>query len=130
MAAEETKTYENLHVSEDFPRDAMLAFMLPASTTYQTRFDVKDFWPQHNTNIAHMIFEYVLEDSAQTRLEVGLVSPPSSPRQTPEAQGAPGAPSRPPRLARILETAGGSQASGQPLATAVRAISFAVVPGA
>ena len=135
MQAEEPKTYENLNVSEDFPMDAMLAFMLPASKTYQTRFDVKDqtrfdvkdFWPQHNTNIAHMIFEYVLEDSAQTRLEVGLVSPPSSPRQTPEAQGAPGAPSRPPRLARILETAGGSQASGQPLATTVRAL-FADVP--
>ena len=108
MQADEPKTYENLNVSEDFPMDGMLAFMLPASTTYQTRFGVKDFWPQHNTNIAHMIFEYVLEDSAQTRLQVGLVSPPQTPRQT-EAPGAPKAPTRPPRLAV-------AQASGQPLA--------------
>ena len=121
MQAEEPKTYENLNVSEDFPRDAMLAFMLPASTTYQTRFGVKDFWPQHNTEIAHMIFEYVLEDSAQTRLKVGLVSPPSSPRQTTEAPGAPKAPTRPTSLAV-------AQAPGQPLPTAVRALVFGAVP--
>ena len=107
--------------------EGMLAFMLPASKTYQTRFDVKDipkfdvkdFWPQHNTEIAHMIFEYVLEDSAQTRLQVGLVSPPQSPRRMTAAPGAPVAPTRPPRLAV-------AQASGQPLA-AVREL-FGAVP--
>ena len=128
MQADEPKTYENLNVSEDFPIDGMLAFMLPASKTYQTRFDVKDqtrfdvkdFWPQHNTEIAHMIFEYVLEHSAQTRLEVGLVSPPPSPRRMTAAPGAPIAPPRPTSVAV-------APASGQPLATAVRSL-FGVVP--
>ena len=53
-------------------------------------------------------------------VEKGLITPPTSPRLTPEAPGAPIAPSRPTRLAV-------AQASGQPLATAVRAL-FAVVP--
>ena len=62
-------------------------------------------------------------------VEKGLITPPTSPRLTPEAPGAPIAPSRPQMLALALETAGGTQASGQPLAnrSAVRAISFAVI---
>ena len=59
-------------------------------------------------------------------VEKGLITPPTSPRLTPEAPGAPIAPSRPQMLALALETAGGTQASGQPLA-AVRAL-FGAVP--
>ena len=59
-------------------------------------------------------------------VELGRITPPTSPRLPPEAPGAPIAPSRPTRLAVAVETAGGTQASGQPLA-AVRAL-FAVVP--
>ena len=62
-------------------------------------------------------------------VESGCIAPPTSPRLPPEAPGAPIAPSRPQRLALALETAGGTQASGQPLATTVRAL-FAVVPDA
>ena len=58
---------------------------------------------------------------------LGRITPPTSPRLTPEAPGAPIAPSRPQMLALALESAGGTQASGQPLATTVRAL-FAVVP--
>lgn len=59
--------------------------------------------------------------------EKGSITPPTSPRLPPEAPGAPIAPSRPQMLALALESAGGTQASGQPLATTVRAL-FAVVP--
>ena len=59
-------------------------------------------------------------ESARKREQVGLVSPPQSPRQTTQAPGAPVAPPRPTSVAV-------AQASGQPLATAVRAL-FAVVP--
>jgi len=58
--------------------------------------------------------------------EKGSITPPTSPRLPPEAPGAPIAPSRPQMLALALESAGGTQASGQPLATTVRAL-FAVV---
>ena len=127
MAADDTVTWNNLTVSVDYPSDAMLAFMLPASTTYQMRpsdenydedYDVTDFWPQLNDEIAKMIFDLVKKDSALTRKGKGLVSPPSSPRQT-EAPGAPKAPTRQTSLAV-------AQASGQPLAAA-RAL-FGVVP--
>ena len=60
-------------------------------------------------------------------VESGRITPPTSPRLTPEAPGAPIGPPRPTRLAVAVETAGGTQASGQPLATTVRAL-FAVVP--
>ena len=58
--------------------------------------------------------------------EKGRITPPTSPRLTLQVPGAPIAPSRPRRHAVAVETAGGTQASGQPLA-AVRAL-FAVVP--
>ena len=61
--------------------------------------------------------------------ESGRITPLTSPRLPIQVPGAPIAPSRPQRLALALETAGGSQASGQPLATTVRAL-FAVVPDA
>ena len=60
-------------------------------------------------------------------VELGRITPLTSPRLTLQVPGAPIAPSRPQRLALVLETAGGTQASGQPLATTVRAL-FAVVP--
>ena len=63
-------------------------------------------------------------------VDTGRITPPTTPRLTPEAPGAPIGPPRPTRLAVAVETAGGTQASGQPLATTVRAISFAVVPDA
>ena len=67
---------------------------------------------------------YALLDPALKAL--GRITPLTSPK-APKAPGAPKAPSRPQRLALALETAGGTQASGQPLATTVRAL-FAVVP--
>ena len=67
---------------------------------------------------------YALLDPALKAL--GRITPQTSPK-APKAPGAPKAPSRPKMLALALETAGGSQASGQPLATTVRAL-FAVVP--
>ena len=124
MAADETGTWDNLTVSVNYPSDAMLAFMLPASTTYQTRpsdvkdYDVKDFWPQINTNIAQIIFEMVQVESARMREEVGLVSPRPSTTETPSA---PKAPDRPPILAV-------AQDPGQQLATAVRTLVFSAVP--
>ena len=127
MAADETGTWDNLTVSVNYPSDAMLAFMLPASTTYQMRpsdenydedYDVTDFWPQLNDEIAKMIFDLVKKDSALTRKGKGVVTPPQSPRQT-EARRAPPAPIRPPRPAV-------AQDPGQPLAAA-RAL-FAGVP--
>ena len=80
-------------------------------------YDVKDFWPQVNTNIAQIIFEMVQVESARMREEVGLVSPRPSTTETPSA---PKGPDRPPTLAV-------AQASGQTLATAVRAL-FLDVP--
>ena len=126
LQAEEPKTYENLTVSEEFPSDAMFAFMLMHLPNPQA--DPEVFTPQLNPNLAQMIFDFVLEDSARTLLQVGLLSPPQSPsRLTLRVPGAPKAPSRPQSLALAVEAAGGSQASGQPLATTVRAL-FAVVP--
>ena len=61
-------------------------------------------------------------------VDTGRLTPPTSPRLTQEAPGAPIAPSRPQMLALALETAGGTQASGQPLA-AVRALFCAVPAG-
>ena len=67
---------------------------------------------------------YALLDPALKAL--GRITPLTSPK-APKAPGAPKAPSRPQRLALAVEAAGGSQASGQPLTTAVRAL-FGVVP--
>ena len=68
---------------------------------------------------------YALLDSSLKAL--GRITPPTSPK-APKAPGAPKAPSRPQRLALAIEEAGGSQASGQPLPTAVRALVFGAVP--
>ena len=67
---------------------------------------------------------YALLDPALKAL--GRITPLTSPK-APKAPGAPKAPSRQQRLALAVDAAGGSQASGQPLATAVRAL-FADVP--
>ena len=68
---------------------------------------------------------YALLDPALKAL--GRITPPTSPK-APKAPGAPKAPSRPQRLALAIEEAGGSQASGQTLPTAVRALVFGAVP--
>ena len=60
-------------------------------------------------------------------VESGRITPPTSPRLTQEVPGAPIAPSRPRRHAVAVETAGGTQASGQPLANTIRRL-FAGVP--
>ena len=119
MAAEETKTYENLNVSEEFPRAAMLAFMLMHIPNPQQ--NPEKFTPQLNKNLEQAIFDLLLDDSAETRERVGLGSPPTSPRPTLRVPNAPKPPTRPPRLAV-------AQASGQTLATAVRALVFGDVP--
>ena len=127
MAADEPRTWDNLNVSEETPTDAMLAFMLACG------FGLKDFRPQYtkkglpardtpaeayvlvpelNEQIAMIIFQAVLDDSARTLQLTGRVTPPQTPRQT-EAPGAPKAPTRPTSLAV-------AQAPGQPQATAVR----------
>ena len=59
--------------------------------------------------------------------EKGRLTPPTTPRLTPEAPAAPIAPPRPTRLAVAVETAGGTQASGQAPVTTVRAL-FGVFP--
>ena len=104
---------ENLSIADEFPSDAMLAFML----MHIPRFC--DFEPPLYQNLEQVIFGMVQVESARMRVEVGLVSPPSSPRQT-EARRAPPAPIRPPRPALAL-------APGQPLPTTVREL-FAGVP--
>jgi len=115
---------ENLNFADNYPRDAMLAFMLMHLPNPQA--DTGKFTPQLNKNLEQVIFDMLQDDSARMLRQVGLVSPPQSPRLTLQVPGAPKAPSRPQRLALALETAGGTQASGQPLATTVRAL-FAVV---
>ena len=126
LEAEEPKTYQNLTVSEETPSDAMLAFMLMHLPNPQA--DTGKFTPQLNKNLEQVIFDMLQDDSARMLRQVGLVSPPQSPRLTLQVPGAPAAPSRPQRLALALETAGGTQASGQPLA-AVRALFCAVPAG-
>ena len=123
----EPRTSDNLSVSEEFPIQAMLAFMMMHGRNPKA--NPQGFTPQLNHNIAQIIFDMVLDDSARTLLQVGLVSPPQSPsRLTLQVPGAPKAPSRPQSLALAVEAAGGSQASGQPLPTAVRALVFGAVP--
>ena len=111
MQAEEAKTSENLNVSEEFPMDAMLAFMLMHIPNPQAD-PKRSPPPQLNKNLEQAIFDLLLEDSAKMLRKVGRVTPPQTPRQT-EAPGAPKAPTRPTSLAV-------AQAPGQPQATAVR----------
>ena len=106
---------ENLSIADESPRDAMLAFMMMHMTNPKEK---PTPFTQLDPNIARMILDVLLEDSAATRKRAGLVSPPSSPRQT-EARRAPPAPIRPPRPAV-------AQDPGQQVAAA-RAL-FAVVP--
>ena len=114
MPADEPKTYLNLNVADENPRDAMLAFMLMHIPRLYTS------TPPLNQNLEQVIFGMLQVDSARTLQQVGRVTPPQSPRLTTEAPGAPIAPPRPTSVAV-------APASGQPLATAVRAL-FAVVP--
>ena len=111
----EPRTSENLFVSEEFPRDAMLAFMLMHIPNPQA--DPEIFTPQLNQNIAQIIFEMVQVESARMREEVGLVSPRPSTTETPSA---PKGPDRPPTLAV-------AQDPGQQLTTAIRRL-FSGVP--
>ena len=73
MQAEEPKTYQNLTVSEEFPSDAMLAFMMMHGRNPQA--DPKVFTPQLDPSLAQIIFDMLLDHSAQTLLDVGLASP-------------------------------------------------------
>ena len=118
LEAEEPKTYQNLTVSEETPSEAMLAFMLRHLPNPQANKDKSTH--QLNKNLEQAIFDMLLDDSARMLQQVGLVSPPQSPRLPLQVPGAPEAPSRPTRLAV-------AQASGQPLTTALRKL-FAVVP--
>ena len=127
MAADEPRTWDNLNVSEETPTDAMLAFMLACG------FGLKGFEPQLtnrqvlvpqlNQNIAQIIFQAVLDDSAKTRQLAGRVTPSQSPRQTLRVPDAPKPPTRPTSLAV-------AQASGHTLATAVRTLFLDVPAGA
>ena len=120
MQAEEPKTYENLTVSEEFPSDAMLTFMLRHLPNPQA--DKGKSTHQLNKNLEQVIFDMLQDDSARMLRQVGLVSPPQSPsRLTLRVPGAPKAPTRQTSLAV-------AQASGQPLPTAVRALVFGAVP--
>ena len=124
MQADEPKTYQNSTVSEETPCEAMLAFMLRHLPNPQANKDKSTH--QLNKNLEQAIFDLLLDDSAETRERVGLGSPPTSPRLTLRVPDAPKPPTRPTSLAV-------AQASGQTLATAVRALfgAFpAVVPDA
>ena len=112
------KKWENLTIADESPRDAMLAYLL----MHVQRLNNTPTRPLLCQNVEHAIFGMVQVESARMRKEVGLVSPPSSPRQT-EAPGAPKAPTRPTSLAV-------AQAPGQPLPTAVRALFLDVPAGA
>ena len=116
MAEPKAWEKENLNFADEYPMDAMLAFMMMHMTHPKEK---PTPFTELDPNIARMILDVLLEDSAATREDVGLVSPPSSPRQT-EARRAPPAPIRPPRPALAL-------APGQPLPTTVREL-FAGVP--
>ena len=116
--------FEDSPASVETPQDAMLAFMLACG------FGLKGFEPQLtnrqvlvpelNEQIAVIIFQAVLDDSAKTRQLAGRVTPPSSPRQTLRVPDAPKPPTRPLAVA---------QAPGQAQSTTVRAL-FDVVPDA
>ena len=120
--------FDDSPASVETPCDAMLAFMLACG------FGLKGFEPQYtdkldcekvlvpelNEQIAVIIFQAVLDDSAKTRQLAGRVTPPSSPRQTLRVPDAPKPPTRPLAVA---------QAPGQAQSTTVRAL-FDVVPDA
>ena len=118
MAEPKAWEKENLNFADEYPMDAMLAFMMMHMTHPKEK---PTPFTELDPNIARMILDVLLKDSAAKREDVGLVSPPSSPRLT-ETPSAPPAPTRPPRLAV-------AQASGQPLANAVRALFDAVPAG-
>ena len=119
MAADEPRTWDNLNVSEEFPRDAMLAFMMMHGRNPQANL-ARQPPTQLIKNLEQYIFELLLDDSAETRERVGLGSPPTSPRPTLRVPDAPKAPTRPTSLAV-------AQAPGQPQPTAVRTL-FGAVP--
>ena len=120
--------FDDSPASVETPRDAMFAFMLACglgTKDFKSQYTNKGLpardtpagvdvlVPELNEQIALIIFQAVLDDSARTRQLAGRVTPPSSPRQTLRVPDAPKPPTRPLAVA---------QAPGQPQATAVRAL--------
>ena len=122
------KKHEDIRPADEDIRPEQPAWQLEALPEDALR-EINYWYSKNLYGLQQPVFDDLDPALVALLAESGRITPPTSPRLPPEAPGAPIAPSRPQRLALALETAGGTQASGQPLATTVRAL-FAVVPDA